>query len=84
MRILQVGVPFTIVGRSRKSWNGWNRNSVPGCDATLRAHSDISQQTPPEYGLNVSSKRTIDALIYAANNAVSDSFFSPMVQGRCR
>jgi hypothetical protein len=84
MRILQVGVPFTIVGRSRKSWIRWNRNSFPGCDATLRAHSGISQQAPPEYGSNVSSKRTIDALMYAANNAVSGSFFSPMVLGRSR
>ena len=86
MRILQVGVPFTIVGRSRKSWVRWNRNSFPGCDATLRAHSDISQQTPPEYGLNVPSKRTIDALMHAANNAVSGSFLFLMVLGcsRCK
>jgi hypothetical protein len=55
MRILQVGVPFTIVGRSRKSWIRWNRYSFRGCDATLRAHSGISQQTSPEYGSNVCS-----------------------------
>ena len=81
MRILQIGVPFTIVGRSRKSWIRWNRNSFPGCDAPLRAHSGISQQTSPEYGSNASAKRTIDALMYAVNNAVSGSFFSPRVLG---
>jgi hypothetical protein len=54
MRILQVGVPFTIVGRSWKSWIRWNRDGFRGCDAMLRAHSDISQQTfPPEYGASV-------------------------------
>ena len=81
MRILQVGVPFAIVGRSRKSWIRWNRNSFPGCDAPLRAHSGISQQTSPEYGIECLLKRTIDALMYAANNAVSGEFLLPEGSG---
>ena len=51
----------------------------------LRAHSGISQQTSPEYSrFECLLKRTIDALMYAMNNAVSGSFFSPRVLGRSR
>jgi hypothetical protein len=54
MRLLQVGVPFIIVGRSRKSWIRWNRNSFPGCDATLHAHSGIGQPTAPRETVRMS------------------------------
>ena len=58
MRILQVGVPFTIVGRSRKTWIRWNRDGFRGRDAMLRAHSGISQQASPPSTVRVPAPRT--------------------------
>ena len=68
MRILQVGVPFTIVGRSRKSWIRWNRNGFRGRDAMLRAHSGIGQQTSPPSTVSSASPTYPDAFSLKLEN----------------